>query len=126
MCFLIFQPASKSLIYQLASSVIEEMSCLGGKIRSAIILLISPLVSLMKDQVQCLEQKGIKAPFIGGGQEQANLEKIFKGEMNSVYSSAEAVLENDQWREMVSLPMYQRNVIAVAVDEAHGITHGHV
>ena len=55
----------KSLIYQLAPSVVEEMSRLGGKIRSAIILVISPLVSLMKDQVQCLERKGIKASFIG-------------------------------------------------------------
>ena len=116
----------KSLIYQLAPSVVEEMSRLGGKIRSAIILVISPLVSLMKDQVQCLERKGIKASFIGGGQEQANLQKILKGEMNIVYSSPEAVLGNDQWREMVSSPIYQRNVIAVAVDEAHCITHWYV
>ena len=70
-----------------------------------------------------MERKGIKASFIGGGQEQANLQKIFKGEMNIVYSSPEAVLGNDQWREMVSSPIYQRNAIAVAVDEAHCITH---
>ena len=56
----------KSLIYQLAPLIVEEMSRLGGKIRSVIILLISPLVSLMKDQVQCTERKGIKASFIGG------------------------------------------------------------
>ena len=48
----------KSLIYQVAPSIAEEMSRLAGKIRSAVILVISPLVSLMKDQVQCLEQKG--------------------------------------------------------------------
>ena len=53
----------KSLIYQLAPSVVEEMSRLGGKIRSAIILVISPLVSLMKDQVQCLERKLDKDPL---------------------------------------------------------------
>ena len=77
----------KLLIYQLAPSIVAEMSRLGGKIRSAVILVISPLVSLTKDQVQCLERKGIKASFIGGGQEQANLQKIFKGETNIVYSS---------------------------------------
>ena len=47
----------KSPIYQLAPSIVEEMSHLDGKIRSAIILVISPLVSLMKDQVQYLQQK---------------------------------------------------------------------
>ena len=81
--------------------------------------MISPLVSLIKGQVQCLERKEIKASFIGEGQEQANLQKIFKGEMNIVNPSPEAVLGNDKWREMVSSPIYQRNVIAVAVDEAH-------
>ena len=44
----------KSPIYQLAPSIIEEMSHFDGKIRSAIILVVSPLVSLMKDQVQYL------------------------------------------------------------------------
>ena len=39
-------------IYQLAPSIVEEMSRLDGKICSAIILVISCLVSLMKDQVQ--------------------------------------------------------------------------
>ena len=47
----------KSPIYQLAPSIVEEMSHLDGKIRSAIILVISPLVSLMKDHVQYLQQK---------------------------------------------------------------------
>ena len=49
----------KSSIYQRAPSIVEEMSHLGRKILSAIILLISLLVSLMKDQVQHLQQKGI-------------------------------------------------------------------
>ena len=42
----------KSPIYQLAPSIVEEMSHLDGKIRSAIILVISPLVSLMKDHAK--------------------------------------------------------------------------
>ena len=49
-----------------------------------------------------------------------------KGEMNIVYSSLEVVLGNVQWREMVSSPIYQRNVIAGTVDEAHCITHWYV
>ena len=102
----------KSLIYQLAPSIVEEMSRLGGKIRSAVIRVISPLVSLMKDQVQCFERKGIKASFIGGGEEQANLQKIFKGEMNIVYSSPEAVLKRELVRYKKTWVAYcmQRNM----------------
>ena len=59
----------KSPIYQPAPLIVDEMSHLDGKIRSAIILVISPLVSLMKDQVQYLQQKGIKASFIRGNSE---------------------------------------------------------
>ena len=66
----------KSPIYQLAPSIVEEMSHLDGKIRSAVILVISPLVSLMKDQVQYLQQKGIKASFIGGGQYKMGLTSL--------------------------------------------------
>ena len=58
----------KSPIYQLAPSIVEEISHLDGKIRSAIIVVISPLMSLMKNQVQYLRQKGIKASSISGGQ----------------------------------------------------------
>lgn len=113
----------KSLIYQLAPLVVEEMSRQDGKTRTAIVIVISPLVSLIKDQVKSLQKKGIKASFIGSGQEEANFQQIIKGEMNIVYSSPEAMLANDQWRDMVCSVIYQQSVIAVAVDEAHCITH---
>lgn len=115
----------KSLIYQLSPLVAEELSRRHqkGKIRSGIVLVISPLVSLIKDQVKGLQQRGIKASFIGAGQEEANFKEIVNGEMNIVYSSPEAMLANDRWREMIFSQVYQENVVAVAVDEAHCITH---
>ena len=113
----------KSLIYQLAPFVVEEVSRKEGKNRTAIVLVISPLVSLIKDQVKNLQKMGIKASFIGAGQEEANFQQILKGEMNIVYSSPEAMLSNDQWRDMVCSRIYQESVVAVAIDEAHCITH---
>lgn len=113
----------KSLIYQLAPFVVEEISRKEGKSRSAIVLVISPLVSLIKDQVKNLQKKGIKASFIAGGQEEANFRQILNGKMNIVYSSPEAMLSNDKWREMVCSPIYQENVVALAIDEEHCITH---
>ena len=49
----------KSIIYQLAPFIVEQMARLDGIIRTAIVLVISPLVSLMKDQVTYLKKKGI-------------------------------------------------------------------
>ena len=51
----------KSPIYQLAPSIVEEMSHLDGKIRSAIVLVISRSRTIFA-------VKGIKASFISGGQ----------------------------------------------------------
>ena len=63
------------------------------------------------------------ALFIGAGQEEANFKEIVNGEMNVVFSSREAMLANDRWREIICSQVYQNNVVAVAVDEAHCITH---
>lgn len=101
----------KSLIYQLSPLVAEEMSTRpyqNGNIRSGIVSVISPLVSLIKDQVEGLQQRGIKASFIGTGQEEANFKEIVNGEMNIVYSSPEAMLVNDRWREMICSQVYQK------------------
>jgi len=116
----------KSLIYQLSPLVAEELSkrrYQNGNNQSGIVLVISPLVSLIKDQVKGLKQRGIKASFIGAGQEEANFKEIVNGEMNIVYLSPEAMLANDRWREMICSQVYQKSVVAVAVDEAHCITH---
>ena len=63
-----------------------------GKSRSAIVLVISPLISLIQDQVKSLQKKEIKVSFIGSGQEDASFKQILTGEMNIVYSSPEAML----------------------------------
>ena len=112
-----------SLIYQLTPLVAEELSRHYSNIRIGIVLVISPLVSLIKDQVKGLQRRGVKASFIGAGQEEANFKEIVNGEMNIVYSSPEAMLANDRWREMTCSQVYQKNVVVVAVDEAHCITH---
>ena len=109
----------KSLIYQLTPLVAEELSRHYDNIRIG----IAPLVSLIKDQVKGLQRRGVKASFIGAGQEEANFKEIVNGEMNIVYSSPEAMLANDRWREMICSQVYQKNVVALAVDAGHCITH---
>ena len=47
-------------------------------------LVVSPLDSFIKDQVKSLWQEGVKASFIGAGQEEANFTEIEIGERKIV------------------------------------------
>ena len=77
----------KSVIYQLAPFIVEEMARQDGRTRSAIVLVISSLVSLMKDQVRHLKQKAIDVSFIGPEQDAGDRSKMLKGKISIVYSS---------------------------------------
>ena len=76
----------------------------------SIALVVSPLIALMKDQVKTLQQRG--------ADEEAR-EQIHNGEFQLLFISPEAVLTNPEWRDMLQSPVYQENLVAFAVDEAH-------
>ena len=89
---------------------------------SSIILVVSPLISLMKDQVEKYSGKGVKCAYIGQENESDSPsldESILKGEYHILYSSPESLLGNNKWRDMLSSPVYQKNLVAIVVDEAH-------
>jgi ATP-dependent DNA helicase RecQ len=57
----------KSLCYQLPATVMDGLT-----------VVVSPLIALMKDQVEGLVANGIKASFINSSQEFLNKRKFFK------------------------------------------------
>ena len=65
----VIQPtgSGKSLIFQSAPIVFDTIRLLSNA--KSIALVISPLASLMQDQVRYLKSVGIKAEFIGDEQE---------------------------------------------------------
>lgn len=100
----------KSLCYQLPA-VILEGTC----------LVISPLLSLMKDQVSQLKNKGIEAEFISSELDDIETEIIYKNCKDEItkllYISPERLLD----------PLFLRNLEEIklsfiAVDEAHCIS----
>lgn len=104
----------KSICYQLPSLM-----------KDGITLVISPLISLMKDQVDTLREDGIEASFINSSQDfdtyKKTLNKARKGEIKLLYISPER-LENEYFRNF--LKSIKLNF--VAVDEAHCISQwGH-
>ena len=104
----------KSLCYQIPA-VIKE----------GITLVISPLLSLMKDQVVQLEKRGIKALHIPGGIKYQELDVLLDnciyGNYKLLYLSPER-LQN----ELVLARLKQMNINLLAIDEAHCISQwGH-
>ncbi|WP_410221366.1 ATP-dependent DNA helicase RecQ [Pedobacter sp.] len=90
-------------------------------LKEGICIVISPLVALMKDQVENLKQKGINAAAIYGGMGKREidilLDNCIYGNIKFLYLSPERLL-SDLVRKRISY----MNVNLIAVDEAHCIS----
>jgi ATP-dependent DNA helicase RecQ len=84
-------------------------------------LVVTPLIALMKDQVENLQKRGIQALYINSGMSfyevKETLEKAVSGEYKFLYVSPER-LETNLFKEYV----YAINICLIAVDEAHCIS----
>lgn len=88
---------------------------------SRITIVFSPLIALMRDQVQSLKNKGIAAGCINSEQTQEEnnqtIEKALKNELKIIYIAPERQ-ENAIWLEAAQ----QMNISMIVVDEAHTIS----
>ncbi|CAC5368440.1 recQ [Mytilus coruscus] len=87
------------------------------------ILVISPLQSLMLDQVAKMSAIGIDATIVGECQPDKSVaDHILKGDFGIVFSSPEAALTPGMWRKCFTSGVFCDNLKAVVIDEAHCIT----
>lgn len=85
-----------------------------------ITIVVSPLISLMKDQVQALKSNGIKADFFNSSisptEENEVVDRAMKGETQLLYLSPEKLISvSNSW-------LKELNIKLVAIDEAHCVS----
>jgi ATP-dependent DNA helicase RecQ len=111
----------KSICYQLPAIYHDQQ----------ITVVISPLISLMHDQVLSLQECGVTATFLNSTQDfrqqQQVKQKIMNGEIRLLYLSPESALTQNMIDFLTQLQTQSKlNLALIAIDEAHCVSQwGH-
>ncbi len=114
----------KSLCYQAIPFVMDfKLGRVGTPITSAI-LVVSPLVSLMVDQVEDLRRRKVKTSIITSGSDLAKplLARETSLCTDSLLFCAPEALALPKWRAALETPAVFERIVAVVVDEAHCVS----
>jgi len=107
----------KSYCYGLLPLVFDHLR---SRPASSIVVCVSPLTALMMEQRTKFSMKGISSEFVGELQQDLDaLRGVKKGQSQILFISPESLLRNAQWRGTLLSDVYQENVVALVVDEAH-------
>ena len=127
-----FRPLQKEIIehYQNGLDTIALLPTGGGKsicyqlpaiVQEGLTLVISPLISLMQDQVNLLNERGIKAMFLRNNKFRNPIDHQFDnakyGNYKLLYSSPERILNESFLMQIKSLKIER-----IAIDEAHCVS----
>ena len=108
--------SGKTFVYAFIPEIARKLS------RPGKVIVITPLISLMVDQVRRMKNLGIAAGFLGEKQSDPNVEKgVRLGEFDLVFMSPECAV-NSKWFELFSSKVYRQELCCVVIDECHCIS----
>ena len=118
----------KSLCFQIPALVHAHEfanTALADRDRPPLTLVLSPLIALMKDQVDALQAKGIEATFINSSLDREERNRRLKQIADGMFSMLYVTPERFRKEEFVGV-LRERDIRLLAVDEAHCISEwGH-
>jgi ATP-dependent DNA helicase RecQ len=93
--------------------------------RKGLAIVVSPLISLMKDQVDALQANGVNAAMynsnLDAGEARSVLDRLHGGELDLLYVAPERMMRPGFIQSLESMP-----VALIAIDEAHCVSQwGH-
>ena len=94
----------------------------------SLVLVVSPLISLMRDQITKLRERGVLAAVLSLDAEKFAESLVVENEISTcslLYTSPEAIL-GDRWRTIFSNTSFSSRLVAVAIDEAHCVSKWYV
>ena len=110
----------KSLCFGLLPRVFDMLR---GAEKHSVVIVVSPLVALMKEQARSFTARGVSSACISDKDDLETTKdtrrSIRRGEFQLVFLSPEALFATLEWRRMLSSDLYRAKLVGFVVDEAH-------
>ena len=107
----------KSFCYQCLPLLFDTLH--SHNVPTSIVVVVTPLAAIMKDQVSDLGSKQISAIQVTSSMDEVVESEIIGGQFSMIYISPELLLRKAKWREMLRSDLFQERLVGFIIDEAH-------